>query len=179
MTETAVDKGTQIKHEHLGQRGGENAGGDADRGALEKTGLHADSIIKQGAGGTRKPVGVRFLSEFIADIPETRRVRFITHLKEAIRDGQFDGCPAAETFELTYSRRGSEGPEQCGISQREFVVEDTSAFKTWLANEVTAPHTGPKYPTRLQFDGGQVSLADMAAKFRQRGSSSQKRKGKK
>lgn len=133
---------------------------------------------KQNASSTRKQTRVRYLSDFIGDIPETRRIKFIVNLKTAIREGQFDGSPIAETFALHYTGRGSEGPEGRETDQRNFVVDDTPAFGAWLANEAQEISTRPKYPSRVQLEGGEISVAELAEKFRQRGGTSARRKAK-
>lgn len=133
---------------------------------------------KQSAIPTRAPASVRYLSDFIGDIPETRRIKFIVNLKTAIREGQFDGSPIAETFALHYTGRGSEGPEGRETDQRNFVVDHTPAFEAWLANEAQEISTRPKYPSRVQLEGGEISVAELAEKFRQRGGTSVRRKAK-
>ncbi|CAM3306425.1 hypothetical protein DESA109040_07570 [Deinococcus saxicola] len=139
---------------------------------------HINAGAKQNASSTRKQASVRYLSDFISDIPDNRRMTFIIHLKAAIRDCQFDGSPIHETFALKYTGRGSTGAEKRQTDQRDFVVDNTAAFGAWLANEAQEVSTRPKYPTRTQLEGGEVNLAEMADKFRQRGGSSAKRKAR-
>lgn len=182
MTGTAPQESSphadEVASENAEQVGGENADEVASENAEQVGGENVNANAKQNANGSKKASGVRYLSDFISEIPDTRRIKFIVNLKAAIREGQFDGSPIAETFALSYTGRGSNGPEERETNQRDFVVENTPAFKTWLATEAQAPSTRPKYPSRVQLEGGQASLAEMADKFRQRGSTGSRRKAR-
>lgn len=136
---------------------------------------------KQTTSGSRsqsnKHSGVRYLSDFITEVPTVRRVKFIAHLKDMIRASSFDGGPLSDTFELTYIGRGKDGPEERTSDQRDFVVDDSPAFQEWLSQQLTVPQRSP-FASREQLEAGQVSLAEVASKYRRRAGATGKRKAK-
>lgn len=164
MTGTTLEADTQTQAANQAQSGEQNPGQNGNE--------NQTPTAKQNPNSKPKPNSIRYLSEFINEIPETRRIACIVKLKQAIKSNQFDGVPIAESFMLNYVGRGAEGPEKRETNQRDYVVENSAAFKTWLAEQAVEIPRGAKYATRTQFEGGQVNLAELAAKYRQRGGSS-------
>lgn len=121
---------------------------------------------------------VQYLADLIKDVPEDRRLTFITALKDAIREGQFDGTPLGEQFTLTYQARGKGGPEKRKRDQRDFAVATTPAFQTWFDQQLNTTVTRSPFPSRDQLTQGAVSLQDLAARYRNRSGGSSKRKGR-
>lgn len=161
MTATTLEADNQQHSQNADAAPGENG---SQNGSENVT-----PTAKQNGSGKNRQKGIRYLSEFIEEIPDTRRIAFIMNLKDAIKSGKFDGTPIAESFNLKYTGRGPEGAEERETTQRDFAVENSAAFGEWLAQEMLPPNSRPKYPSRQQFEGGQLSLAELATKFRQRG----------
>ncbi|GGO40890.1 hypothetical protein [Deinococcus humi] len=120
-----------------------------------------------------------YLADFIKEVPEERRLTFISALKAAIRDGVFDGSPLRDQFTLTYQGRGKTGLEKRKCDQRDFAVEATEAFKQWFGLQLTTTPSRSPFPSRDQLSAGTVSLHDLATKFRNRSGGTGKRKARK
>lgn len=128
---------------------------------------------------TITPVEFTYLADFIKEVPEDRRLTFISALKAAIRDGIFDGSPLRDQFTLAYQARGKTGMEKRKCDQRDFAVESTDAFKDWFQAQLAMTPNRSPFPSRDQLSAGTVSLHDLATKFRNRSGGNGKRKGRK
>ena len=116
-----------------------------------------------------RPGQVTFLSDLITDIPTDRRQRFIINLKNAIRTNVFDGAPLDDTFDLAYAGRGQNSrPESKTTLQREYAVDNTPDFRAWLERQIAAPVRVSQFATRDAVLSGNISVKDLAEKFRRR-----------
>jgi hypothetical protein len=120
-----------------------------------------------------------YLADFVQEIPEERRLTFISALKSAIREGLFDGTPLRDQFTLTYQARGKSGLEQRKCDQRDFAVEASDAFTEWYQHQLATTISRSPFPSRDQLSAGTVSLQDLALKYRNRSGGSSKRKARK
>lgn len=108
---------------------------------------------------------LRYLSDLCQELPQTGRLAFISHLKQAIHDGTIEGAPLDDTFTLHYTAKGEHGPEQRQKDQRDFALANTPTFERWLTDQLNPKRT-THYGTRAQLEGGQLNLSELAARYR-------------
>ena len=137
------------------------------------------TALAEAESTTVPAVEFTYLADFIKEVPEERRLTFISALKAAIRDGVFDGSPLRDQFTLAYQARGKTGMETRKCDQRDFAVESTAAFKAWFQAQLALTPSRSPFPSRDQLSAGTVSLHDLAAKFRNRSGGTGKRKARK
>lgn len=112
---------------------------------------------------------VTFLSDLIGTVPTERRQRFIINLKNAIRTNVFDGAPLDDTFDMEYVGRSESGkPETKTMHQREYAVENSTDFQAWLDQQTTTPARVSQFATKEALLAGNVSVKDLAEKYRKR-----------
>lgn len=127
-----------------------------------------------------QPERVAFLSDLISDIPTNKRMRFVANLKNAIRSNVFDGGPINEQFDMHYTGRGERGEgETKQVSQRDYAIERTPGFEDWYAAQTAAPVRRSQFANREDVAAGNISIKDLAEKYRRRtGGNGIKRKRK-